>query len=123
VHGAITPFHHMSSWCHRDILPYKFISVVRRDLNDLCLSFVTNLMVHNSVNTSEILALLGCYTAQMGSLFVCLFVCFPGRPRQAAGVLQPAGLLYGPLWTFQLWSPDAPAFRTLAAEVGTYGRE
>jgi hypothetical protein len=54
------------------------------------------------------------------------FVCFHGRPRQATGVLQSAGLLYRPLWTFQLWPPDAPAptdaFRTLAAEVGTYGR-
>jgi hypothetical protein len=34
--------------------------------------------------------------------------------------------LYRLLWTFQLWPPDAPAptnvFRTLAAEVGTYGR-
>jgi hypothetical protein len=53
----------------------------------------------------------------------CLYV---GRPRQATDVLQPAGLLYCPLWTFQLWPPDAPvptdAFRTLAAEVGTYGR-
>jgi hypothetical protein len=54
------------------------------------------------------------------------FVCFHGRPQQATGVLQPAGLLYRPLWTFQLWPPDAPAptdaFRNLAAEVGTYGR-
>jgi hypothetical protein len=54
------------------------------------------------------------------------FVCFHGRPRQATGVLQPTGLLYRPLWTFQHWPPDAPAptdaFRTLAAEVGTYGR-
>jgi hypothetical protein len=45
----------------------------------------------------------------------------------ATGVLQPAGLLYCPLWTFQLWSLDAPAptdaFRTIAAELGTYGRE
>jgi hypothetical protein len=56
---------------------------------------------------------------------VVWFVCFHGRPRQATGVLQPAGLLYRPLWTFQIWPPDAPAptdaFRTLAAEVGTYG--
>jgi hypothetical protein len=56
-----------------------------------------------------------------------LFVCSHGRPRQGTGVLQPAGLLYGPLWTFQLWPPDAlaptDAFRTLAAEVGTYGWE
>jgi hypothetical protein len=56
-----------------------------------------------------------------------LFVCFCGRPRQATGVLQPAGLLYRPLCTFQLRQPDAPAptdaFRTLAAEAGTYGRE
>jgi hypothetical protein len=35
-------------------------------------------------------------------LFVCLFVCFHGRPRQATGVLQPAGLLYRPLWTLKL---------------------
>jgi hypothetical protein len=55
-----------------------------------------------------------------------LFVCFHGRPRQATDVLQHASLLYRPLCTFQLWPPDAPApidaFRTLAAEVGTYGR-
>jgi hypothetical protein len=67
VHGAITPFRRMSSWCHMSILPYKFISVECRDLNDLCLSFVTNLTVCNSVNTSEIFAVLGCYTAQVGS--------------------------------------------------------
>jgi hypothetical protein len=40
--------------------------------------------------------------------------------------LSLAGFLYRPLWTFQLWSPDTPAptdaFRTPAAEVGTYGR-
>jgi hypothetical protein len=55
-----------------------------------------------------------------------LFVCFHGHLWQAPDVPQPAGLLYRPLWTFQLWPPDAPAptdaFRTLAAEVGTYGR-
>jgi hypothetical protein len=55
-----------------------------------------------------------------------LFVCLRGRPRQATDVLQPAALLYRPLWAFQLWPPDAPAptdaFRTLAAEFGTYGR-
>jgi hypothetical protein len=53
-------------------------------------------------------------------------VLFVGRPWQATDVLQPAGLLYRPLWTFQLWPPNAPAptdaFRTLGAEVGTYGR-
>jgi hypothetical protein len=59
--------------------------------------------------------------------FACLFVClFVGRPWQATDVLQPAGLLHRPLWTFQLWPPDAPAptdtLRTLAAEVGTYER-
>jgi hypothetical protein len=62
----------------------------------------------------------------MGGDIVCLSVCFPGRPRQATGVLRPVGLLYRLLWTFQLWPPDAPAptdaFRTLAAEVETYGR-
>jgi hypothetical protein len=51
-------------------------------------------------------------------LFVCLFLW--------ASALQPTVLLYRPLWTFQLWPPDAPAptdaFRTLAADVGTYGR-
>jgi hypothetical protein len=55
-----------------------------------------------------------------------LFVRLHGRPRQATGVLQPASLLYRPPWTFQLWPPYAraptDAFRTLAAEVGTYGR-
>jgi hypothetical protein len=55
-----------------------------------------------------------------------LLVCLHGRPRQATDVLQPTGLLYRPLWTFKLWPPDAPAptdaFRTLAAEVETYGR-
>jgi hypothetical protein len=62
-------------------------------------------------------------------IFVKLFrfVCLHGRPRQATDVLQPAGLLCRPLWTFQLWPQDAPAptdaFCTLAAEVGTYGRE
>jgi hypothetical protein len=57
---------------------------------------------------------------------VRLFVRLKGRPRQATDVLQPAGLLYRPLWMFQLWPPDATAptdaFRTLAAEVGTDGR-
>jgi hypothetical protein len=59
-------------------------------------------------------------------LFVCFFLSFFGRTRQATDVLQPAGLLYRPFWTFHLWPPDSPAptdaFRTLAAEVGTYGR-
>jgi hypothetical protein len=58
---------------------------------------------------------------------VLLFVCYCGRSRQAMDVLQPAGLLYRPLWTFQLSPPGAPAptdaFRTLAAEAATYGRE
>jgi hypothetical protein len=57
---------------------------------------------------------------------VCLFFSV-GVPRQATDVLQPTGLLYLPLWTFQLWPPDAPAptdaFLTLAAEFGTYARE
>jgi hypothetical protein len=55
-----------------------------------------------------------------------VFICLHGRPRQAMDVLQPAGFLYRPRWTFQLWPPDAPAptdaFRTLEAEIGTYGR-
>jgi hypothetical protein len=60
----------------------------------------------------------------MGSI-VCLFVSMGvrGKPRMYCSL---TGLLYRPLWTFQLWPPDATAptdaFRTLAAEVGTYGR-
>jgi hypothetical protein len=54
----------------------------------------------------------------------CLFV-FHGRPRQATDVPQPSWF-FCTFWTFQLWPPDAPAptdaFRTLAAEVGNYGR-
>jgi hypothetical protein len=59
-------------------------------------------------------------------LFACVFVSMGvrGKPRMYCSL---AGFLYRPLWTFQLWPPDAPAptdaFRTLAAEVGTYGRE
>jgi hypothetical protein len=57
-------------------------------------------------------------------VFVCLFVSlgFRGKPRV---LLQPAGLLYRPLWTFILWPPDPPAptdaFRTLVEEVGNLG--
>jgi hypothetical protein len=55
------------------------------------------------------------------SLFVSMGV--RGKPRMYYSL---AGFLYRPLWTFQLWPPEAPApidaFRTLAAEVGTYGR-
>jgi hypothetical protein len=58
------------------------------------------------------------HVARVRGLFVCLLV---GRPWQATDVLQPAGLLYRPLWTFQRWPPDAPAptdaFPTLAAEL------
>jgi hypothetical protein len=47
-----------------------------------------------------------------------------GKPRMYYSL---AGFLYRPLWAFQLWPPDArapiDAFRTPAAEVGTYGRE
>jgi hypothetical protein len=46
---------------------------------------------------------------------ICLFVCFHGRPRQATDALQPAGLLYLPLWMFQLWPPDAPRLPTRSA--------
>jgi hypothetical protein len=46
-----------------------------------------------------------------------------GKPRMYYSL---AGFLYRPLWTCQLCPPDAPApidaFRTLAAEVETYGR-
>jgi hypothetical protein len=63
-----------------------------------------------------------CHSQGTGSLSVC----FHGRPQQAADVLQPTGLLYRQLCTFQLWPQDAPAppdaSRTLAAKVGTYGR-
>jgi hypothetical protein len=44
-----------------------------------------------------------------------LFVGFHWRPRQSTGVLQPAGLLYRPLWTFQLWPPDVPRLPTRSA--------
>jgi hypothetical protein len=56
----------------------------------------------------------------------CLFFSMGvrGKPRMYYSLL--AGFLYRPRWTFQLWPPDAPAttdaVRTLAAEVGTYGR-
>jgi hypothetical protein len=47
------------------------------------------------------------------------FVCFHVRPRQATDVLQPAGLLYRPLWTFQRWPPDAPrAYRRVPHSSG-----
>jgi hypothetical protein len=56
---------------------------------------------------------------------VFLFVSMGVRSKPRM-YLSLAGLLYSPLWTFQLWPPDASAptdaFRTLAAEVGTYGR-
>jgi hypothetical protein len=70
----------------------------------------------------------GAQLASYSKVTMCLLFClFVGRPRQATAVLQPAGLLYRPLWAFQLLPTDAPAptdaFRTLAAEVGTYGRE
>jgi hypothetical protein len=43
----------------------------------------------------------------------CLFVSMGVR------VLQPAGLLYRPLWTFQLWPPDAPrAYRRVPHSSG-----
>jgi hypothetical protein len=47
--------------------------------------------------------------------YVGVFVCLFGRPRQAADVLQPAGLLYRPLWMFQLWPTDAPRLPTRSA--------
>jgi hypothetical protein len=56
--------------------------------------------------------------------YLPLLLLFPWASAASHGLLQPAGLLYRPRWTFQLWPPDAPAptdaFRTLAAEVGTY---
>jgi hypothetical protein len=57
--------------------------------------------------------------------YFCSFVSMGvrGKPRM---YLSLAGFLYRLLWTFQLWPPDAlaptDAFRTPAAEVGTYGR-
>jgi hypothetical protein len=54
---------------------------------------------------------------------VVVVVVVVGRLWQATNVLQPAGLLYRPLWTFQLFATRCPAptdaFRPLAAEVGT----
>jgi hypothetical protein len=59
------------------------------------------------------------WSKHIGGLVVCLF-------PWASVYCSLTGLLYRRLWTFQLWSPDAPAptdaFRTPAAEVGTYGR-
>jgi hypothetical protein len=47
-------------------------------------------------------------------------------PWQATDVPQPSRLIVPPALDFHLWSLDAPApidaVRTLAAEVGTYGR-
>jgi hypothetical protein len=46
-----------------------------------------------------------------------------GKPRMYCSLLA----YLPPALDIQLWPPDAPAptdaFRTLAAEVGTYGRE
>jgi hypothetical protein len=57
--------------------------------------------------------------AVLGHLFVRLF-------PWASLYCSLTGLLYRPLWTFQLCPPDAPAptdaFRTPAAEVGNYGQ-
>jgi hypothetical protein len=51
---------------------------------------------------------------------VCLFT------RASAASHGCTAACHRPLWIFQLWPPDAPEptdpFRTLAAEVGTYGR-
>jgi hypothetical protein len=62
---------------------------------------------------------------QMNRTFVYMFVSMGVRGKPPM-YLSLAGLLYHPLWTFQLWPPDASAptdaSRTLAAEVGTYGR-
>jgi hypothetical protein len=41
----------------------------------------------------------GTLRSKADTLFV---VCLHGCPRQATDVLQPAGLLYRPLWTVQL---------------------
>jgi hypothetical protein len=55
-------------------------------------------------------------------LFVSMGV--RGKPRMYRSL---ADFLYRPLWTFQLWPPNASeptdAFRTLAAEAGTCGRK
>jgi hypothetical protein len=60
---------------------------------------------------------------RFAALVLCLFVSMGvrGKPRI---YLSLVGFLYRPLWTFQLWPPDASAptdaSRTLAAEVETW---
>jgi hypothetical protein len=62
------------------------------------------------------------YRLRYPSPLHCLLCLFPW----ASVYCSLTGLLYRPRWTFQLWPQDAPAptdaFRTPAAEVGTYGR-
>jgi hypothetical protein len=58
---------------------------------------------------------------------VVVVVVVVGRPRQATGVLQPVGLLYRPLWTFQLFATRCPrAYRRVPHSSGgswNYERE
>jgi hypothetical protein len=60
---------------------------------------------------------------QTNAVVVVVFLGFRGKPRMYCSL---AGLLYRPIWTFQLWRLDASAPadapRTPVAEVGTYGR-
>jgi hypothetical protein len=95
---------------------------------------VTTGQIRKSTNTISEYAVITAFQLQQwlhesasvlhyNTLFVYLFLRASAASQD---VLQPAGLLYRPLSTFQLWPPDAPAptdaFRTLAAEVRTYGR-
>jgi hypothetical protein len=53
-------------------------------------------------------ALWSCSRLSLRVLFVCLFVSMGVRGKPWM-YLSLAGFLYRPLWTFQLWPPDAPA--------------
>jgi hypothetical protein len=60
------------------------------------------------------------------SSFIHFFCLLTWASAASHGCTAACWLIYRPLWTFQLWPSDVPAptdaFRTLAAEVGTYGR-
>jgi hypothetical protein len=68
-----------------------------------------------SIGTNYYKSFEGTWYLRLHGLFVSMDV--RGKPLM---YLSLAGFLYRPPWTFQLWPTDA--FRTLAAEVGTYGR-
>jgi hypothetical protein len=50
-------------------------------------------------------------------LYIVVVVVVVGRSWQATNVLQPVGLLYRPLWTFQLFTTRCP--RTWVPEAST----